>query len=322
MIKEISKKILLICLSLSSYAWADLTLDQKRSRDQGLALYQQSDWYESQNPLKNAAIAGDQESQYYLGEALRLSNRFMTAEAARWYIAAAKQGNLYAMLRLSNTQDLCTFLTDCAHDTTEWREKLIEQGREQAEQGDTSAMIALYMAGQGLDWLEKAANSNDHYAQYLLAELYSDGNGWFLTPGKREETIKELLKASAEGGYPPSMLSYIRYFSEEGNHAEVRKWIIKAAQSGHIDAVYSYAAHSAQLPESFGFEKDYIKGYGLFYLLSELNGGGIAPEYAKQKIAELNSIVSPDQIKKAIEFANTWKSTHPPLSYFVPVYGF
>ncbi len=322
MIRKISIKILLICLSLSSYAWADLTPEQKKSRDQGLALYQQSDWYDSQTFLKIAAIAGDQDSQYYLGEALRISNRFMTPEAAKWYIAAANQGNLYAMLRLSNTQDLCTFLTDCAHDATEWREKVIEQGRQRAEQGDAAAMIALYMAGQGLAWLEKAANSNDHYAQYLLAELYSDGNGWFLIPGKREETIKALLKASAEGGYPPSMLSYIRYFSEAGNHAEVRKWIIKAAQSGHIDAVYSYAAHSAQTPKSFGFEKDYIKGYGLFYLLSKLNGGGIAPEYAQKKIAELNSTVPPDQIKKAIEFANTWKSTYPPLSYFVPVYGF
>lgn len=313
---------ILLTLLLANPVFAELTSKQKQSRVHGLALYQQSDWYDSQPLLEIAAKAGDSESQYYLGESIRLSNRYMTTDAVKWYSAAANQGNLYAMLRLSNAQDLCAFLTDCAHDAVEWREKVLEQGHQRAEQGDTTAMIALYLAGQGLDWLEKAADLGDHYAQYMLAGFYRDGDGWFLIPGKREGTIEQLLKSSSEGGYPPSMLLYISYLSKREDYAGVRQWIIRAAERGYIDAIYSYAAHSAHLPESFGFEKDYIRSYALFHILSELKGGGVAPEYSRNKLNELSSLMPSKQIKQAMEFAKTWKESNPPPSYFLPVSGF
>jgi hypothetical protein len=307
-------------LALSSLARADLTPEQARSN--GLMLYNQHMGISATEPLRIAAKAGDVDAQYYLGETLRLNAMYMTPEAAQWYEAAANQGNLFAMLRLSSTQDLCSLVTDCGRDDTEWRERALEQGRQRAELGDTTAMIALYLAGQGLSWLEKSAELDDHYAQYLLAGFYRDGDGWFLIPGKREEAIEQLLKSSSEGGYPPSMLLYISHLSKKKDHAGVRQWIIRSAESGYIDAIYSYAAHSAHLPESFDFEKDYIRSYALFHILSELKGGGVAPKYSRDKLNELSSLMLPEQIKQAMEYAKAWKAANPPPSYFVPAYGF
>lgn len=214
--------VLLAGLFLSSLVQADLTPEQ--ASEKGLALYQQSDWYDSQPLLQIAAAAGDQDAQYYLGEALRLSNRFMTPEAAKWYIAVANQGNLYAMLRLSNAQDLCTFLTDCAHDAAEWKEKVIGQGYQRAELGDTTAMITLYLAGQGFDWLEKAADLGDHYAQYMLAGFYESGSGWFLTSERREKAVENLFKAASEGGYAPAMLRYTGFLAKAQKHKSTKRF--------------------------------------------------------------------------------------------------
>jgi len=105
---------LILVLCFIDTAFAELTPEQQAARDRGLVLYQQSDWYDSQPLLLIAAQAGDREAQYYLAEAIRLSNRHMTAEARRWYEAAAEQGDLFAMLRLSSSSDLCHEVGTCA----------------------------------------------------------------------------------------------------------------------------------------------------------------------------------------------------------------
>jgi TPR repeat protein len=65
----------------------------------GLLLYNQ--YKPAAADLKIAAEAGDAEAQYYLAEELRQQKQYVTAEAQKWYEAAALQGDLYAMLRLA-----------------------------------------------------------------------------------------------------------------------------------------------------------------------------------------------------------------------------
>jgi hypothetical protein len=60
-----------------------LTHEQQAAKDKGLVLYNQSDWYDSQPLLRIAAEAGDRTAQYYLGEAIRLSSWYTTAEARK-----------------------------------------------------------------------------------------------------------------------------------------------------------------------------------------------------------------------------------------------
>ncbi|WP_321359693.1 sel1 repeat family protein [Pseudomonas extremaustralis] len=305
-------------------AFAQLTHEQQMARDQGITLYKQSDWHDSQRLLQIAAEAGDRDAQYYLGEAIRLSKRYTTNEARKWYEKAAEQGDLYAMLRLSNKDDLCSYLGTCTEKTgKQWRKQAIKIARERAGKGDTQAMIVLFTANQGLGWLEKAAEAGDGFGQQLLASAYKGGGGWFLIPGNREKAIEKWFKASAESGFPPGMYLYANFlYDHGGSKADVGYWLKKTAEAGHIDAMGSYALNVAHMPDSYGYPLDLVKAYGLAYLISKLSGGGAAPKEGRETLSELTRHMTPDQISQGVEFAAEWESSHPPLSYFEPVYGY
>ncbi|WP_134677924.1 MULTISPECIES: tetratricopeptide repeat protein [Pseudomonas] len=306
----------------SSTVFAQLTPEQTAARTKGLALYQQSDWYDSQPLLKIAAEAGDSTAQYYLGEAIRLSKRYTTPEARRWYEASAKQGDLFAMLRLGDSGDLCHTFGTCVEGGLAWRDKALSLAYERAEKGDTEAMRVLYHAEEGLAWLEKAADAGDTDAQQLLGSFYKAGGGWFLTTGNRNKAVERYFRASAEGGNPVGMMLYANYlFENDGSKKEIRHWVKTAAEAGYIDAVSTYASNIAHFPNDLDFPENLVAGYGLTYLLSQLQGGGVAPEDGRRNLPELAKRMTLAQIKEAEVFAEEWTKAHPPLSYFVPVYG-
>ncbi|EZI23385.1 tetratricopeptide repeat protein [Pseudomonas extremaustralis] len=323
MIKQIIISIVLN-IFFSCSAVAQLTHEQQAAKDKGLTLYNQSDWYDSQPLLQIAAEAGDRMAQYYLGEAIRLSKRYTTAEAKRWYEAAAEQGDLYAMLRLSSKDDLCRYMGTCNGTIGEqWRKQAIKIARERAGRGDTEAMIVLYLANQGLAWLEKAAEAGDGFGQYLLASVYESGKGWFLIPGSREKAIGKWFKASAENGFPPGMYLYTNFLYEHGgSETDVGYWLKKTAEAGHIEAMVSYALNIAHLPERYGLPLDLVKAYGFTYMLSKLEGGGVGPEDGKRNLPRVAEKMNEQEIQEGIAFAKEWEKTHPPLSYFDPVYGY
>ena len=323
MIKQIIISIVLN-IFFSCSAVAQLTHEQQAAKDKGLTLYNQSDWYDSQPLLQIAAEAGDRTAQYYLGEAIRLSKRYTTAEAKRWYEAAAEQGDLYAMLRLSSKDDLCRYMGTCNGKIGEqWRKQAVKIARERAGRGDTEAMIVLYLANQGLAWLEKAAEAGDGFGQYLLASVYESGKGWFLIPGSREKAIGKWFKASAENGFPPGMYLYTNFlYKHGGSEADVGYWLKKTAEAGHIEAMVSYALNIAHLPERYGLPLDLVKAYGFTYMLSKLEGGGVGPEDGKRNLPRVAEKMNEQEIQEGIAFAKEWEKTHPPLSYFDPVYGY
>ncbi|MGY2293675.1 tetratricopeptide repeat protein [Pseudomonas sp. SDO528_S397] len=311
-------------LIFSPTVTAQLMQEQLSTREKGITLYYQSAWDSAQPLLKSAAEAGDRQAQYFLGEVIRLNHFYTTAEAKKWYEAAADQGDLYAMLRLSNKNDLCNTLGTCTETSSiNWRAKALKIARQQSEKGDAQSMIVLYLARQGFGWLEKAAEAGDGFAQNLLAGLYKDGRGWFFIPGNRDKAIKKWHKTSAEGGYPPGMVMYANYLYERnGSKEEIRHWLIKAAEHGHIDAVSTYAANMADPKNTLDFKPNLIAAYGLTYLLSKLEGGGVGPEDGQRNLPIIAEKMSTEEIKKGKAFAHEWKNTHPPLSYFNPIYGY
>ena len=314
----------LIFLFLSNAFAGQLTESEEKSRDKGVLLYQQGTWTSSQPFLRVAAEAGDKKSQYFLGEAIRLSNRYMTKEARNWYVAAADQGDLYAMLRLSSKNDLCNAMDDCATKTSEeWRARALKIARERAAEGNTEAMVVMFTANQGLDWLEKAAESKDSFAQQLLASAYQRGQGWFIVPGSREKAIEKWFKASAEAGFPPGMYLYANYLYEHnGDMSEIGYWLRKTAEAGHIDALVSYALNVAHIPDTYGFPLDLVKAYGFTYLVSELKGGGASPREARINLPQIAEKINAEEIKQGIALSKEWENNHPPLSYYAPIYGY
>jgi TPR repeat protein len=315
----------LLLALFSDTVLARLTPEEEAARDKGIVLYKQSDWYDSQPFLEIAANAGNHAAQYYLAEAIRLSKRYTTAEAKKWYEAAAEQGDLYAMLRLSDSDDLCGIIGNCDRKSREqWRNQALNTARERAEEGDTEAMTVLYTMGQGLSWLEKAAESGDSDAQHFLAIAYKNGDGWFVIPGAREKAVERWAKASAEAGYPPGMYFYadVMYKKNSGPNNEVAYWLKKSAEAGHLAVVVSYALNVAHLPDTYGYPLNLIEAYGLIYLVSQLTGGGAAPEDARRNLPDIAAKMTQEEIQQGIAYAAEWERTHPPLSYYPPIYGY
>ncbi|WP_240924829.1 tetratricopeptide repeat protein [Metapseudomonas otitidis] len=305
---------------------AELSLEQQAAKERGLMLYNQHKAISAEPYLKEAAEAGDREAQYFLGEALRFNNRYMTEEAYKWYAAAAAQGDYYAMYRLARTSsDLCSVIGNCSPDGKTAKEWLVlgrETAKALAEQGDAEAMYVLYYLTTKIEWLEKAAEARNPEAQYDLAQYYQKGNGFFFPPWKRSERTCQLLKESAQGGYIKSMKYYQTCFREQGDEEHIRYWIEKAVEKGNASTIMVYVQLLSHDPEGYGVPLDLVRAYGFLILLEELDGGGGAVSFVEDSKPKLLEQLTPEQIEQAKAFAKEWKATHPPLSYFPDKLGF
>ena len=310
----------IILLVNTSYASAQLSPEQKIAKDKGLELYNQLKAISAVPFLTVAAEAGDHEAQYFLAESLRTKNHYMTTEAKHWYEAAAGQGDLYAMIQLGrNKNDICDIKNDCPTNQTksiDWLNQARDLAKPKADNGNAEAMFVMYELTLENEWLEKSANSAGFaLAQYWMAVGYKQGNGFSL-PWKRTEATEKWFKASAEGGYPKSMMEYAAILYEKSDLNGFRHWNEQAALAGYATTVYGYGSDFAHEPDTYGFPFDIIKGYALVYSLKELDGGGGLQSRVESKLPKIAAKMTPEQIMEAEEFAKKWKTTHPPLSFF------
>lgn len=308
----------LITLSFSSHVSADLSAPEKAAKERGLVLYHQ--YKPAAAELQIAAEAGDAEAQFYLAEEFRQQKQYITADAQKWYEAAALQGDLYATLRLATSNnDLCEVMNNCPQGSkkrADWLELLNKEVARKANNGDGEAMYIKYLASGQLEWLEKSATANFPRGQWLLANRYKEGEKFFL-PWKRTEEVGRWLKASAENGFPAGMLEYSAFLYENGGDIGVaRHWIEEAAKTGYVSGVSSYGAYIAHAPSLYDFPLDLVKGYALTSLLTELDGGGNIKPYVDEVLPEIAEKMNSAQITEAKAFAKQWKDTHPPLSFY------
>ncbi|QXH45621.1 sel1 repeat family protein [Pseudomonas xanthosomatis] len=269
--------------------------------------------------LKVAAQAGDSEAQYYLAEQIKLDNRYMTSEAHKWYVAAAEQGDYYAMYQLARGDDLCEIMGSCSEDKRspkDWYRLARSTTERLAEQGDGEAMYMLALLGGGFPWLKRSAEAGYPEAEYRLAIMYKDGDKFYFPPWEKSEKIEALFKHAGESGHRIAMDYYFDILEKRGEVESLRKITVDLVLQGDAYAVSSYAAYLGHAPEKYGFELDLVKGYGLMYTLRELSGGGGLDTYVADMLEEIGGKMTPEQIEQAKEFAADWKATHPPLSFF------
>ncbi len=308
----------LLITALSSSALAQLPQKEQAAKVRGLILYNQYKTVTATPFLTVAAEAGDYEAQYFLAESLRTKNHYMTTESRHWYEAAA-QGDLYAMIQLGRSKnDICDLKNDCPKDKkkpVEWLNEARDLAKPIAEAGDAEAMYIMYELTLEKTWLAKSASAGFALAQYWMAVGYKQGDE-FLLPWKRTEAIEKWFKASAEGGYPKSMMEYAAILYEKGDMDGFRHWNEQAALAGYASTVYGYGSDLAHEPDKYGFPFDIIKGYALVYSLRELDGGGGIQARVESKLPKIAAKMTPEQIIEAKEFAQKWKITHPPLSFF------
>jgi hypothetical protein len=207
-------------------------------------------------------------------------------------------------------------------ETVGWLNQAKQLATSQTSDGNAEAAYILYLATGQLDWLEKSAELGYPESQWLLSVRYKEGEGSFLLPWKRTEAAKEWAKASAEGKNPKGMMEYAALLFEDGDIEGFRHWNEQAALIGYASSVYGYGSDLAHEPDTYGYLYEIIKGYALIYLLRELDGGGGMDSNVSDKLPRIAAKMTPDQIARAKVFAQNWKDTHPPLSFYPEKLGF
>lgn len=299
-------------------SWATLSADQEAAKKEGVILHNQ--YKAAYQQLKIAADAGDAESQYYLAEQIRHTKQFITPEALVWYEKSAAQGDIYAMIQLGRKgSDLCNTMNNCPtghKDAKQWLSEANAVALPKAEAGNAEAMYLMYHLSGDDAWLRKSADAGYPLAQYWMGISVRQGDGFFLLPGQRENSVKQWMKASAEGNYPKGMMAYAAILGTNGDMDGYRTWTIKAAEAGYASSVFAYGTDSGKDPNELGFPVDRVKSYGLLLLLSELDGGGGMQDDVKYELPKITAKMTPEQKAQGETFAKGWKSTHPPLSFF------
>lgn len=137
---------LMVFLLTPSISSAELSKEQIKEKSEGIVLFNQ--YKTSASKLLPAAEAGDAEAQYYLAEEIRSQKQYLSPDAVKWYEASARQGNIYAMIRLGRAgTDLCVEMKNCQQSDTspkDWIEKAKKMTLPNAEQGDGEALYFMY----------------------------------------------------------------------------------------------------------------------------------------------------------------------------------
>ncbi|MDP9709131.1 UNVERIFIED_ORG: TPR repeat protein [Pseudomonas fluorescens] len=316
----------LILLSLVTSPSFALTQEQSQAKIKGIELYNQYKAISAIDFLIIAAGGGDDEALYYLGEAIRKNNRYMTKDAQKAYEESAKRGNIYSMIRLGEAgEDLCVTMKNCSfaeHSPEEWANKAKELATEQASKGNAESMYLLWEITGNDDWLEKSAESGFALAQFRLATKYQEGGGTFLLPSRRSDAIEKWMKASAENGYPPGMMGFAASRIEKNDLSSFRIWNEKAAASSYVSGVFGYALYIRGIEPTYGFTPDPTTSYALLTNLLELDGGGNMIRNVKDTLPDIEKNLTNEQLTEAKRLAKTWKSTHPPLSFYPEKLGY
>lgn len=288
----------------------------------GMILYNQNDWINSQPPLKAAAESGNREAQYYLAESLRLANRYMTSEAASWYVAAAEQGDVFAMLRLSSSDTLCIAKT-CTKDNKFWKKRALEVAKRKASEGDNSAMYALYFLTGDKKWLMKSAEAGNSEAGYFLVRLMLDDT-WDRKTGRStlSKPARQYLEKAASDGNPHAMALLSGFLNEEGDYQSSKKWLERCLETSHYDCILRMEMiHQGDFERynELDYNPEKAIAYG-FFLFRVDSLGPPAPE--TDLMPEFRESLTDEDKARGEAFFNEWKKTHPPVSYHVRKFGF
>lgn len=308
-----------LCLFMGA-ASAHVQSEVESEKSKGLVLYNQQKREEALEKFLVAAEAGDATAQYYVGELLRLRNGTIVGDEAReWYERAAEQGSLYSMFRLVQANH-CFLFENCHED--EWWRRLMKHARERAATGDTDAMMVLWKAREGQEWLQQAAEAGDGHAQHALASQFRPMAQFPLLTEMNRAVYERWLQASAESGHPPGMVEFAGVLAARGDHAAAFQWRMKAAEAGYVDGVWEYAEGLMDVDGKLGIVPDPVKSYALVSLLVEFDEEMEFYFSIQSPWNTLDSSLSASQREEAMRFREHWERTRPPLSYFIPVYGF
>jgi TPR repeat protein len=284
--------------------------------------------------LKEAASLGHAEAAYFAGEIIR-QRSVMNDRAIAYYRQAAKGGEVYAMLRLTQTDSFCGIVRDCDPDEQKrWLEKAEEVALARAKAGDTEAMMELFSVywsddnSEAFDWTKKAAENGNAFAQYWLAVGLLDERemGFYWTDSGRREDVIKWLRASAENGFPKAMEKLAIMLKDQGDFEEAQYWVRKMATTDYYHAVLNAGALIMMGPDiaevlmpslSYEFEKPRpVEGAALLMALHRQTG----KEMALGFIDDYRDYMTPEMLEAAKERSKELL-VDTPILYYEPKFG-
>lgn len=248
-----------------------------RQRHKGKLVSECLDWFE-QAAKRDHASAQLILGQWYAGQA------GADEDAVKWLEKAAEQGNRDAQFQLGARYEQGKGVSKRPDLALRWYEKAAAQQQPDAllvlarkapseeafglyqraaNAGAVSAQLWLgqaYLVGDlvaqdlalGRYWLELAAGSGSHEAEYQLSLQQSDS-------AAREHW----LTRAAEGGFSEAQLALAQWQQEQGDLVTARHYFALAAGQGNVDAHYAYGE---MLRLGLGGKEDYpqaLKEYRL-----------------------------------------------------------
>jgi TPR repeat protein len=317
--------VLVIFFSVSVFAQSDQDRAEALFKE-GYTLYQQRYGAVAITSLEKAAELGHAEAAYWVGEILRKRYSYITAEAEQYYRQAAAGGEVYAMLRLGQEDEMCGTLRDCEYDREAWIDRAKGLALPEAEAGDTEAMMALssaYSIGgdsdKDFEWVERAAENGDAFAQFWLAVMLDEQErGFYWTDEGRREDVFKWLKASADQGYPKAILKLAVEYKEDNRFKESQEWVDRMAKTDYFDALYEYALIMLDGPEGMYRYPEAKPVEGLAMLLAihrERRSSAV-----KRSIDRARTTLSPEIITKA-EKRSEELPVYRPIIFYLPKFG-
>lgn len=236
------------------------------------SIYELGVRYLKENPFvgwdlyQRAAEMGYAEAQYALGmEYIKHIQELVPrdaakAEGARWLEKAAEQGHVEAQLELAKCYSSGKGVKKDEAEALKW-------ARKAAESGDAKAMYEYYQFSGNLEMLRKSAENGYVEAQNRLGFCYlrairfpvdlSEAVKWYTLAAEQGDSgaknhldrLKDVipLLEPAERGDAEAQYKLARYIIEHGEIGDspnnpvprreaIRKWLLKAAENGHVAA--------------------------------------------------------------------------------------
>ena len=227
--------ILFICTS--QLAYSDQVSD---SYSEALKAYEANDYKSAFESLQKLANNGHSESQFYRSG---LGVRKNSETCARWFLKAAKGGNVNAQFSIGVLYSLGTGVKKDGQKALAWFEKAAQQGHVKAQLSVGNA----YFEGKDIPqnyskaafWFHKAAEKDERDAYASLGELYEKGLG---VEQNIDKALK-LYKNAADRGNLKAQLALVSIFEtgDEKYPPHYVYWLKKAAHQGDTNSLYNLA---------------------------------------------------------------------------------
>lgn len=271
--------------------------------------------------IKKAADLGNTKAMCLWAEMNKPSMFMHTEESVKYYKKAKKGGDLCGYAALLTSNDVEEAIQGSTPKNVE--DEFLEVAKKKAEQGDTDALFRLSTftldTSDSLHYMEMAAENGNAKAMRTLALSIKDGDGWYLIPGSRKRAVREWMEKSGEAGNPLAMLDLGRMYYDE-DKKESEEWYKKAVDKGFFQALGSLASAYDHLDKKYKIKFEYNpkKAYELLYpILMKIGSDSPYYQMAKDELAQLDNILSKEEIKEAKKNAEAWMKMHEIRDYTV-----